>query len=481
VKRWSQPRSLRSRLTWWYVTIMGAVLVTYLCGATLLFSWHLTSQMTHHAIQDLDNAEELLYFLPSGAVAIRDTYPSPPGFKFPIERFMEVRTPDGAILYQNALLHGRTLGGKPTGPELAPGYFHRSFALSDGTRVAMVSRTHMMQGKPVVVRIAYGMEAIERRVGDLIAVLFAALPIALAAAAYGGYRVVGKALEPLQDMASRAQQITASRLDERLPVGNPDDELGSLAGDFNQLLERLEESFQQLRRFTSDVSHELRTPLAAMRCVGESGLRQPASADNFREIIGSMLEEVNRLTQMTETLLTISRADAGQLQLQKSDFSIAELVREAVSLIAILAEEKGQDLDFEVRQDMVVHADRLFLHQAVVNLLHNAVKYSPPGGGIRVSVSERRFSAKEESEAVIEFADSGPGIPTEDQAKIFNRFHRVDKTRSTESGGVGLGLAIAKWAVEANGGHIGLEQGDNHGCRFFIRLPATAVVAAAMH
>jgi heavy metal sensor kinase len=452
--------------------VLGAVLATYLSGSTLLFSWHLTSQTYHHLLQDLDSEEELLYFLPSGAIAVHDEYPGPAGFTFPIERYVEVRSPDGAVLYRNDLLKQRNLGGTPTPQELKPEYFRRSFSLTDGTRVLMVSRMHYMGSKPVVVRIAYSMERVERRVGELLVVLLAALPLALAAAAYGGYRVIGQALEPLQQMANRAQQITASRLNERLPIGNPDDELGSLARVFNQLLERLEESFEQLRRFTADVSHELRTPLAAMRCVGESGLRQSVSPDQYRETIGSMLEEVNRLTQMAETLLTMSRADAGQLQMQTSEFSIAGLVRESVALIAVLAEEKGQSLNVVVLQDINVKADRMFLHQAIVNLLHNAVKYSPAGGNITISVSMKAVGLKGKGEAFLEFIDSGPGIPVEDRLKIFNRFHRVDKNRSSESGGVGLGLAIAKWAVEANGGHIGLEEGVDHGSRFFIRIPS---------
>jgi heavy metal sensor kinase len=472
VKRWLPPRRLRSRLTLWYVMVLGAVLSIYISGATLLFFWHLSTQMYQHELQDLDSTEELLYLLPSGLVSVHDEYHPPVGYRFPIERFVEVRSADGKILYQDDSPRHRELGGPPSSLELEPGFHQRSLELSDGTRVLMVSRVHSIGSRQMVLRIAYGMSSVEHRVIELVAILLAALPLALTAAAYGGYRVVGRALVPLQKMALRAQEITASRLNERLPIENAEDELGSLAKVFNQLLERLQESFEQLRRFTSDVSHELRTPLSAIRCVGEAGLRQAKTLRDFQEIVGSMLEEVNRLTQMTDTLLTISRVDAGQLQMQFSEFSIADLIHEAVSLIGVLAEEKNQTLDVTILEDMAVRADRMFLHQAIVNLLHNAVKYSPQGGSVHISVSRKSStSIRGKDDALLEFIDSGPGIPEEDRLKIFNRFHRVDKNRSSASGGVGLGLAITKWAVEANGGKVGLAEGTAAGSRFFIEIP----------
>jgi signal transduction histidine kinase len=220
-----------------------------------------------------------------------------------------------------------------------------------------------------------------------------------------------------------------------------------------------------LRRFTSDASHELRTPLAAIRSVGEVGLQKGGSSAEYRDIIGSMLEEVNRLTSLVDNLLTISRADAGSLQLQMVQIPILQLAREAASLFEVMAEEKSLDFLLSGDEAIAVQGDRLFLRQALVNVLHNAVKYSPDGGTISVRVQRNA------QEVTVEVEDSGPGVPAEDRAKIFDRFYRVDKARWRESGGAGLGLSITKWVVEAHGGTIGLDGASARGCLFRIQLP----------
>lgn len=469
---WPRPHRLRERLTLWYVLVLGSVLAVYITGATLLFFWVLTAQVFHQEIQDLETVEGLLYEKPDGTLSVLDDYHSHPEHKLLLERLMEVRSPDGKLLYRNDRAGQLDLGGLPLPAELNGSFYRRSFRVADGPRVLMVSHVHYMHGQPRLLRVAYSMEPLEQRIAQLVMVLFIALPLGLAAAAFGGYRTVGRALQPLEDMANRAEQITASRLGERLPVENAHDEMGHMAGAFNHLLGRLQESFEQMRRFTADVSHEIRTPLAAIRSVGEAGLDEDATPAQYREVIGIMLEEVNRLTQMAETLLTISRADAGQIELQIAEFSICDLTAEAVGLIDVLAEEKGQTLALKTSDDVRVRGDRLFLQQAVMNLLHNAVKYSPSGGTIDISITRKMSASTGREETVLNVEDSGPGIPADERQLIFNRFHRLDKARSHDSGGFGLGLAIAKWAVEANGGSIGVTESKKGGCCFSICLPA---------
>jgi heavy metal sensor kinase len=276
---------------------------------------------------------------------------------------------------------------------------------------------------------------------------------------------VRRALGPIEQMARRAQEITPQRLHERLPNDNTGDELGQLARVFNETLARLEQAFEQLRRFTADASHELRTPLAAIRSVGEVGLQKDGSRAEYRDIIGSMLEEVNRLTSLVDNLLTISRADAGSLQLELVDVPVMQLVREAAALFEVLVEEKALNLIVAGDESATVQGDRLFLRQALVNLLHNAVKYSPLGGTISVRVKSSL------NEVAVDIEDNGPGIPLEDRQKIFDRFYRVDRARWRESGGAGLGLSITKWVVEAHGGKIGLESEWTEGCLFRVNLP----------
>jgi heavy metal sensor kinase len=274
-----------------------------------------------------------------------------------------------------------------------------------------------------------------------------------------------RALTPLEQMASRAEKITSDRLYERLPIVEAD-ELGHLAQVFNSLLERLEGSFEQLRRFTSDASHELRTPLTSIRSVGEVALQRDGSREEYRDTIGSMLEEVNRLTELVDCLLTISRADAGRIQLHPTVFSAMDLARAAASLFEVLIEEKNQRITVEGDDTVKMQGDRVFLSQALVNIIHNAIKYSPHGGTISVQV---------ESEAGggirIAVADSGPGIAPEHAVRIFDRFYRVDESRSRQAGGAGLGLSIAQWAVRIHGGDIHLETTRGAGCTFQILLP----------
>jgi signal transduction histidine kinase len=244
-----------------------------------------------------------------------------------------------------------------------------------------------------------------------------------------------------------------------------------MASVLNDLLRRLQASFEQLRRFTSDVSHELRTPLASIRSVGEVGLQRTRDAEGYRDVIGSMLEEVTRLTQTVDILLTISRADAGQITLHKTTFVLDGLLNEAIGLVGVLAEEKGQTLFVSRYAGISVLADRAVLRQALLNLLDNAVKYSPMGSEVRVNLQRAASPAAEAESVKLTMEDAGHGIPEELRERVFDRFYRIDEARSRESGGAGLGLAIAKWAVEAHGGSIGLETGERGGCAFYIRLP----------
>jgi heavy metal sensor kinase len=298
------------------------------------------------------------------------------------------------------------------------------------------------------------------------------MPLALIAAAFAGYRVAGKALNPLEQMARQTEQITVKRLDERIPVDNPNDELGHMARVLNDLLGRLGESFEKLQHFTSDVSHELRTPLAAMRSVGEVGLQEDHSTEKYRDIIGSMLEEVARLSSMIDTLLTIAHADSGVFELQRSVFPMMDLVQESVGIVGVLAEDKKQTISVTGDGKIAVSADRGFLRMAVINLLDNAVKYSPAGSTIRLRLSAAKDSEEQIGSVRLDIEDEGPGIPDDKASRVFDRFYRVDEGRTRDAGGAGLGLSIAKWAVEVHGGTLMLTPRQSNGSIFSICLPA---------
>ncbi len=465
---------IRIRLTVWYVGIFGAVLFAFICVSSALHYLHLLDQLYHAEIQDMETVEGLLYFSPDGRLLLKDDYFISPEHRMLLDRLLEVLSADGSVLFRNNKLRNESLGGPPSRDEGSADFFRHSLRLSDGTHVLVLSHIRPVQGRTVLIRIGYSTEPIRRQSIQLFGLLMLVMPFALFAAGLAGSRVAGKALDPLEQMAQLTEHITARRLDERVPVKNADDELGHMARVLNDLLERLEVSFQQLQRFTSDVSHELRTPLASIRSIGEVGAQADYDPARYRDIIGSMLEEVSRLTTMIDTLLTIAHAESGVLALNRSRLSIMELTRESVSIVKVLAEEKGQTISIMEADDREFLADRSFLRMAVVNLLDNAIKYSPERGVIRVNVRVLDAMQVEGQFVEIGIADQGPGIPEEARLRIFDRFYRLDDSRNREAGGVGLGLAIAKWAVEAHGGNIRVDTANGGGSVFSIALPCSA-------
>lgn len=464
--RW-WPRRVRTRLTVWYVGVLILILAAYLAGVSLLLFRQMSGVLKRLAAEDLETVKGLLYLQPNGTIGLREDYHHHSDWKQVQERLLEILSPEGRILYRNEQLGNRTVGGTPFTGEGENGYSGRRANVSDGTPVILISRTYDLEGTPILIRVGYRQALIWDELRQTLLVLMVVLPFVLAGTAYAGYRMVGRALDPIGQMANRAEQINSERLNERLPESNPQDELGHLAQVFNAMLGRIEQSFEQLRRFTADASHELRTPLAAMRSIGEVALQQKSSADEYRDTIGSMLEEVNRLTSIVENLLVLCRADSGQIKMQATDFALADLTREAASLLEVLMEDKNIAFDLRGDERARVHGDRLYLRHAVINVLHNAMKFTPPGGTITAQIVR-----KGDSRIELDIIDTGPGIPAEHAPRIFERFYRADEARTDEGNGAGLGLAIAMWAVEANGGEIGVRSPDDGGALFWMKLIA---------
>ena len=461
-----RPRNVRTRLTLWYLVILAGVLLIYGGSTSALVLLQLRSQLDHLAIEDLETVEGFLTFDSNGRLFLRNDYHDHPYPADAEKRLMEVRSDDGTLLYRNELLGNRFLGGAPESGEGVNSYSPRSVRLSDGTRVRLVSKWHALAGRPTLIRVGFDEGPLWRRFWEVVFGLMAGLPLALGLAGLGGYFLARRALSPIERMALRAHEINAEQLGARLEIENPHDELGLLARAFNETLSRLECSFGQLRRFTSDASHELRTPLTAIRTVGEVGLQRGGNIEHYREVIGSMLEETGRLNHLINSLLVVARADAGQIQLRSDSIPILQVVQEAVSLLEVLAEEKDQKLSLEGDDVSQVRGDRAILRQVFVNLLDNAIKYSPRAG----SVSMRVLRIDNQTMAV-EVEDTGPGIPAEHRQRVFDRFYRVDEGRSRETGGAGLGLAIAKWGAEAHGGRLELDCPERGGCIFRLLLP----------
>src|SRR6516164_2103808 len=465
-----QPRSVRVRLTLWYVGVMLLVLGVY-AGAVYAVVRNNSSQRLDDRLRDdFDWASDMLAQRPDGSIAPYDETgegDSP---------WLQVYGLNGQLLYKTPEARRNPV---PSSDVLAKEADERIVTIpSVSPPYRVMSGSARIGGRPVVVQVARSEASIIQDQRQLLYVLLLGLPVAVALASVCGYALARRALAPVDRMAERARSINAEQLNARLPVDNPADELGRLATVFNETLMRLESSFDQMRRFTADASHELRTPLTAIRSVGEVGLRGRRDEAAYREIIGSMLEEVDRLALLVDKLLTLSRADTGRASLNVDVVDIAQLAEEVAEQLSVLAEEREQTISvrFEVAPRWL--GDRMVLRQALLNLVDNAIKYTPVGGKIEIAVAQAPEGT------IIDVTDTGPGIPSDLQSRIFDRFYRVDKARSRENGGTGLGLAIAKWAVEVNGGRLTLEPTNGAGSRFRITLSQTAfadVTAPCVH
>jgi two-component system, OmpR family, sensor kinase len=295
------------------------------------------------------------------------------------------------------------------------------------------------------------------------------IPMGVLLAGYGGYFLARRSLAPVAEMGKQAERIGAANLHERLEVRNPNDELGGLARTFNELLDRLDRSFERQRRFISDASHELRTPVSILRGEAEVALSQLSrSPEEYRESLAVLHEEAQRLARIVEDLFTLTRADAGEYPLTQSDFYLDELAADCVRATRALAQAKSIKLAAVTPEEMPMHGDEDLLRRMILNLLDNAIKYTPAGG----NVSVRCGSVPDGYELSV--TDSGPGIPVEMQSRVFERFFRADRARSRSGadGGAGLGLSIARWIAEAHLGRIELVRSDATGSTFTASIPA---------
>ena len=302
--------------------------------------------------------------------------------------------------------------------------------------------------------------------GALRLIIVVALPIVVALLVVGGYVITRRWLKPLDRMVAEANHISAADLSRRLPVGNPHDELGRLAGVFNVTLDRLQASFDALDRFVADASHELRTPLTTLRSVGEVGLRRSRTVEEYREIIGSMLEEAQRLQQLIQRLLELAGAEGGAAEVHRSEVRVDEFVSACVGELSILAETRRQQIVLEC-EPCAVKTDSVLFRQALQNLIDNAIKYSPDRSVIRVSVRNRPETVE------VSVTDEGAGISPENRAHLMERFYRPDRGRGRTSGGFGLGLSITKAYMRVIGGSLEYEPAMPRGSTFRLTLPKT--------
>jgi heavy metal sensor kinase len=301
-----------------------------------------------------------------------------------------------------------------------------------------------------------------QRAGWILVVL---TPAVFLLALVGNWLVVERALRRVDSLTRAAVDIQGTNLQRRLGHAGPDDEIGRLADAFDQMIARLDRSFQQVRRFSADASHELKTPLTAIRGEAEVALMGERSGEDYRRSINSILESAERMSGIVESLLLLARADSGLDLIRRERVELGELLLGCIEKLEPIARRGGVELVVEDVEEAEVVGDALWLNQVAANLIGNGIKYTPAGG--KVAISLRRNGARAE----LVCADTGIGIPSDHLPHIFDRFYRVDQGRARAAGGTGLGLSITRWAVEAHQGEILVESREGEGTLFRVLLP----------
>jgi heavy metal sensor kinase len=332
----------------------------------------------------------------------------------------------------------------------------------DGTRA--VARKFAIDGRQYVLLAAESLHSVKADLGAMRHVLFLALPLIVLIAGAGGFLLATKNLAPLRWMAEQARSITDKNLHNRLEIGAANDELTMLADSFNELLSRLDGSFETMRRFVADASHELRTPLAVIRGEADVALDHDRGPAEYKESLAVIQDEARRLTRLIDDLLNLARADAGHVSLYVEEFYVNDLLAECCRSIQTKAIAKKIDLECRCPEDVAYRGDQELIRRLMLNLIENAIRYTPEGGRVQIKAEDSP------GELRIQVADTGIGIPPETATHVFERFYRGDQARSRQNGGFGLGLSIVKWIAESHNGSVELSSKPGLGSTFTVSL-----------
>lgn len=337
-----------------------------------------------------------------------------------------------------------------------------------GMRVCFFNVGKAQKGKPAVgVEVVESLSGVDKTLERLRLALILGIPFALLLAGLGGWLLAGRALEPVDRITQMARSITATDLSRRINLRRQD-ELGRLAGTFDDMIDRLERAFQEQRQLAADVSHELRSPLTVLEAQTTLALRRSRGAEEYRQILVSVQEEVEHMAVMVNQLLTLARADAGEEEVVMEPVRLADVTVPVIDAMRPLAERKHVGCHLAADPDVWVQGDAGRLRQLVQNLVDNAIRHTHSGGRIDVQVEAVG------PQAVLTVSDTGEGIAPQDLPHIFQRFYRGDRARQRGTGNSGLGLAIVQWIVEAHGGRVDVRSALGRGTAFTVALPLGA-------
>jgi two-component system, OmpR family, sensor kinase len=483
------PASIRLRLSIWYGIALCAILVIFGTVLYMMMAERLRDQVDRSleetarvAIQSLDEHRFGPFLLLND---VSDAFPE----LAVLDKFFQIFGPSGKITIQSANL-------KRTEIPLSRTALHAAFegkttfesARLPGMAPIRLVSVPMRHGTTLVniLQVGTSLQPTEETLHRLLLILIATVPVALLVALAGGWFLASRALQPVQDITKAAQRIAAGDLSQRLAVpqaapdpkpdtGDPGatamgDEIGQLAATFNDMIARLDVSFRQIRQFSLDASHELRTPLTVMKGETELALRRPRAAPEYRAVLESSLEEIDRMTRIVDELLFLSRADLGEVRLARDpvrlDTLVQDIERQAIVLGSLGPGAPQVQIVEGPVEPISVLGDELRLRELLLNLVDNAIKYSNPGGKVELSLTRLGATAQ------LSVKDAGIGIKPEDHARVFDRFYRTDAARSHTKSGTGLGLSICAWIAQAHNGRIEVQSAPGQGSTFTVVLPA---------
>ena len=466
-------KSIRSRLTAWYVTLLAIILILF----SVLLNYFLAKRL-HESV---DNSLTVSATVVATSATMRLGNSPLPGLNQLFEQFMNqgnlnkfYRIYDGS---GNVGSRSKNISASQF-PLSQPAYAdalegknsYETFTVGGQQPIRVITMPILFEGKLInLVQVGTSLEAVQETLRNLKIFLFTAVPSVLILAALFARFMARRALKPISRIIDTAREIgQGQELSKRIPVLKIKDELGQLALTFNEMMNRLENSFAQMRQFSSDASHELRTPLTVLKGQNELILSKQRKPEEYQEVISSNLEEINYMSKVLEDLFVLSKSDENQVNLDYKPVDLRALVEEVCKHAEILAEEKNIKIIIAFLEPIEIKGDEVRLRQMVWNVLQNGIKYTQQGGELKISLQN------EGDFALLTIQDTGIGIPEEDLPLIFNRFYRVDKARTRDEGGSGLGLSICRQIAEAHKGKIEVESKLDVGTHFKIRLPNSA-------
>jgi heavy metal sensor kinase len=473
-------RSIRFRLTFWYALTLAVILAASGLFSYQYFSatlnqqiddelWNIAAQI---AVEHTQHAETALGS--SGCCGLVKGLSHRGNW----DVFLLLRGPDlEPICASENLLSGMLPLGAEAAASVRDLIAHlESVDGEDGLELRLLSFPITYGDRLLgVAQIAKDLGPLQQTLKELRLIYEIVVAIALVLLCLGCWLLASRLVVPILDVTRAAREVNADKLSMRLPTAGHEDELGQMVLTLNQMLERLEGAFRKVRQFSGDASHELRTPLTILRGETEVALRWAKTAEEFRDVLGSNLEEIDRMERIIENLLVLTRDEADEPSLQIETVSLNDLVQGLYLQAKTLGEAKqiAVSLRVGVDEELRLRGDELRLRQLFLNLIANAVKYTPAGGTLEITLLHEGPMAR------VDLTDSGIGIPEDALPHIFDRFYRVDQARNRMDGGSGLGLSIVQALVKAHGGRIAVRSVPGSGSTFSVFLPLESAPSAA--